>query len=397
MTTDPQMQQVLDQLTALGGRPIETLTPDEARRQPTPAMAVQELLKQRGLPEEEPVGKIDNFNVPGPEGNVGVRLYSPDGPGPFPLLVYYHGGGWVIAGIDAYDASCRALCNAAGCIVASIEYRMAPEHRFPAAVEDSFAALQYLMANAAAFNADPRRVAVAGESAGGNLATVMCLLARDRGGVLPSHQLLVYPVTTTRLDFPSVDENAAQLPLNKLMLPWFYSYYLARPEDAQSPYVSPLSAPSLSGLPQATVILAELDPLRDEGHAYAQRLSDAGVPTTATIYPGVTHEFFGMRAVVEQARNAMAQAATALRTAFGTVASGAGADLRALLLPGTPVTGSDGERVGKVKVVRETDFQLDRSMARDLYVPFDAVASVNGSVSLKVPAGQVGDMGWPTP
>ena len=396
MPVSPQMQQVLDQLRELGGKPIATLTPAEARQQPTPADAVKTILDKQNLVSQEPVGNVDEISLPGPSGAVRVRVYAPDGPAPFPLLVYFHGGGWVIAGLDAYDASCRALCNAAGCIVASVDYRLAPEHHFPAAAEDAYAATQWLMAHPETINADARRVAVGGESAGGNLATVVCLMARDRGGRLPMHQLLVYPVTTTSIDFPSVEENAQQQPLDKAMLPWFFSYYLAKPEDGRNPYVSPLDESSLQGLPPATVILAEFDPLRDEGRAYAQRLHAAGVATSGTIYPGVTHEFFGMRAVVDQAQMAVAQAATALRDAFGT-GIGQGADIRTMLLPGTPVLSSDGEKVGTVKTIRESDFQLDRSMQKDLYVPFAAVASVDGGVNLSVPAGRIGDQGWLNP
>ena len=396
MPVSVQMQQVLDQLEELGGKTITSLTPAEARQQPTPADAVTALLKKQNLPPQESVGGVTEMTVPGPAGEIRVRIYAPAGPGPFPVLVYFHGGGWVIAGLDAYDASCRALCNAAGCIVASVDYRLAPEHPFPAAVEDAYAATQWLMAHSEAINGDPFRFAVGGESVGGNLAAVVCLLARDRGGTLPLHQLLIYPVTTMRLDFPSVAENAQQQPLDEAMLPWFFSYYLANPDDARSPYAAPLDAPDLHGLPPATAILAELDPLRDEGRAYAERLHEAGVPTTGTIYPGVTHEFFGMRALVDQARAAVAQAASALREAFGT-GIGQSADIRTLLLPGTPVLGSDGEPVGTVKTIRESDFQLDRSMEKDLYVPFSAVTSANGSVNLAVPAGRVGEMGWPNP
>jgi acetyl esterase len=245
-----------------------------------------------------------------------VRLYAPDTGGPHPVLVYFHGGGWVIGSLDAYDGSARALCREAGCIVASVAYRQAPEHRFPAAAEDAHAATQWAFQNAESFGGDPERVAIAGESAGGNLATVACLMAKEEGGAMPLHQLLVYPVTKYNADFLSYAENRDAKPLNAAMMAWFWSHYLPSEEAGSDWRASPLAAPDLAGLPPATVLTAEADPLRDEGEAYAERLKNSGVPTKLTRYEGMPHEFFGMGAVVADARRAVQEAATALKGAF---------------------------------------------------------------------------------
>ncbi len=246
-----------------------------------------------------------------------IRIYQPAGEGPFPALVYFHGGGWVIANLDTYDPSCRALTNAANCTVISVAYRQAPEFRFPAAPEDAYAAYRWVLNNAASIRVDPNRVAVGGESAGGNLATVTALLARDRGAKLPVHQMLIYPITNYAFNTPSYQAFTDIMPLNTPLMQWFFNYYLRRPSDGASPYVSPLRA-NVQGLPSATVITAEFDPLRDEGEAYAERLRAAGVPVTVTRYTGVTHEFFSMAAIIDKAKQAVAEAAAGLRTAFGT-------------------------------------------------------------------------------
>ncbi len=307
---DPQMKAVLDQLKALGGKPIEKLSAAEARKQPGPPDAVKALLKKRGQSiAPQPVAKVEDRTVPGQGGAIPARVYTPDGAGPFPVVVYIHGGGWVIANINAYDASCRALCNDAKCVVVSVGYRQAPEYKFPAAHEDCYVATQYIMRNADQFGGDPKRVAIAGESAGGNLATAVCLMAKARSGLMPIHQLLVYPITNYAFDTPSYRENANAKPLNRPMMMWFFSKYLRTPADGRSPLVSPLRAPSLGGLPPATVINAQIDPLRSEGKAYADRLRAQGVPVCYRLYPGVTHEFFGMRPVLDKAKAADRDAA----------------------------------------------------------------------------------------
>ncbi len=314
---DPQMKAVLNQLAALHGKPIEKLTPAEARRQPTPADAVKALLKKQGKSTApEPVAKVENTTIPGPAGPIPVRVYTPEGSGPFPVLVYIHGGGWVIATIDTYDSTPRALANLANCMVVSVEYRKAPEHKFPAAHEDCYAVLQYVMKNAESMNGDPKRVAIAGESAGGNMAMAACLMAHDRKGMMPIYQVLVYPVASGTLNWPSVQQNANAKPLNKAMLQWFVKYTVKSPADTRSEYLSLVDAKDVQSLPPATVITAEIDPLRSEGKTLADKLEAAGITVTYKNYDGVTHEFFGMGAVLNKAKAANALAADGLKAAF---------------------------------------------------------------------------------
>ena len=233
------------------------------------------------------------------------------------MLVYFHGGGWVIAKKDVYDASGRALANGAGCVVVSVDYRQGPEHRFPAAHDDAYAAYTYVLANAAQFGGDPKRVAVGGESAGGNLSIAICLRAKAEGVAQPIYQLLVYPVAKIATDAPSYIENAEAVPLSTPAVLWFGRYYQSKPEDALNPLWSPLLAPDLTGLAPATVITAEIDPLRDHGEQLAQRLQQAGVSVQSMRYTGVAHEFFGMGLVVAKAKQAVAMASANLRAAFG--------------------------------------------------------------------------------
>ena len=314
---DPQMKAVLQSLAELKPKPIEKLSPAEARKQPGPPDAVKRTLKKQGKPiTPEAVGSVKDIQVPGAAGMIPARVYTPAGSGPFPVLVYFHGGGWVIAGINAYDSSCRALCNAANTIVVSVGYRLAPETRFPGQHEDSYAATQYVMKNAATMNGDPKKVAVGGESAGGNLATAVCLMARDRGGKMPIYELLVYPVADTSLNFPSVEINKNAKPLNKPMLPWFINHTISKPADKDNKYLAVLRNPNVSKLPPATVIAAEIDPLMSETKAYADKLTKAGIPVRYKLYTGVTHEFFGMGAVVDKGKDAVGFAAEGLKSAY---------------------------------------------------------------------------------
>jgi len=317
---NPQMKAVLNELAALGPKPIEKLRPTAARKQPGPADAVKSLLKKKNggvLPPPEPVGSVEDRTAPGPGGSVPVRVYTPEGNGPFPVLVYAHGGGWVIASIAAYDASARALCNAAKCVVVSVGYRYAPENPFPAAHEDVYAVTQYVMKNADQFGGDSKRVAIGGESAGGNMATAVCLMARDRKGRMPIHQLLVYPVTDVPVPARvSYQRNQNAKPLNQAMMYWFYQHTFDKPQDAASKYLAVVRNPNLKGLPPATIVAAEIDPLLTEGQDYAERLREAGVPVRYRLYKGVTHEFFGMGAVVDASKNAVTFAADGLTKAF---------------------------------------------------------------------------------
>jgi len=264
----------------------------------------------------EVVGNVANRTVPGPGGQIPVRIYTSAGNGPFPLIFYIHGGGWVIANLDTYDASARGLTNAAQAVVVSTHYRQAPEDKFPAAHEDVWASYQWAVANAPSINADPARVAVAGESAGGNLAANVAIRARDEKATLPRHQLLVYPIASYDMNTPSYQENAMAKPLSKPLMAWFFGHYLNQPADGADPRISLLKSANLKGLPGATVITAQIDPLRSESKMYADRLEEAGVKVMYRNYDGVTHEFFGMSAVVDKAKDAMQFAGTNLKQAL---------------------------------------------------------------------------------
>ncbi len=314
---DPQMKAVLNELQRLGVRPFESLTPNQARGQPTPADAVQTLLLRQGKSiEPEAVAKVEDRQIDGPAGKLAIRIYTPKGDGPFPVVVYYHGGGWVIADLDTYDATPRALANIANAVVISAHYRQGPEHRFPAAHSDAFTAYQWALAHAGEIQGDATRIAVAGESAGGNLAASVAIMARNQDLPMPVHQLLVYPVTNYDFDSPSYIENAEAKPLSRDAMRWFFQHYLNWHTDGESRMISLVREPSLQGLPPATVITAQIDPLRSEGKEYADNLREAGVAVNYRNYDGVTHEFFGMGAVLDQAREAQRFAAEGLHQAF---------------------------------------------------------------------------------
>jgi len=311
---DMHMQKVMDALASLGGKPIETLSPEEARKQPSPADAVKKVLTDSGKTIAPEAGvTVTDMKVPGPLGDIPVHVYTPEGKGPFPVMVYYHGGGFVIADTKTYDASPRALAKGAKAIMVAVDYHQAPENKFPAAANDAYAAYSWVLKNAHTFNGDPKRVAVGGESAGGNLATVVSMMARDKNEPMPVHQLLVYPVVDNDMTRPSYVKNASAKPLNKATMQWFFKHYAG---DPSSPYALPIKAESLKGLPAATIIAAEIDPLLSEGKAYADRLKKDGVKVTYKEYKGVTHEFFGMSAVVPKAKAAQELAVKELDKAF---------------------------------------------------------------------------------
>ncbi len=327
---DTQMQAVLDHLAKLGGKPIETLEPAEARQQPTPADAVKALLEAQARPTApEAVAKVENSTFPGPAGAVPIRIYTPagDSDGPMPVVLYIHGGGWVIADLDTYDASPRAIANAAKAIVVSTHYRQGSEHKFPAAHEDTKAAYQWLLANAAKLGGDPKRIALVGESAGGNMAANIAIAARDNNWQAPLHQVLIYPVADNDLNSPSYVENANAKPLNKPMIEWFVKHYVGDPAKTADPRIALVKQASHANLAPATIILAQIDPLRSDGEKYAEKLRAAGVPVTVQTYDGVTHEFFGMAAAVDKAKQAQQFAGEHLREAFaGSPASEAAED-----------------------------------------------------------------------
>ncbi len=316
MSIDPQMQAVLAAFAEFNAPPPNTVPPEVARRGPTPADAVKKLLLAQGkssAPQTVPI--VHDMSIPGPAGDIDARLYAPAGDGPLPVLVYFHGGGWVIADLDTYDSSARALAMAAECIVVSCHYRQAPEHPYPAAHEDAVAATRWVIAHAADFGGDPSRVAIAGESAGGNLATTTCLEFAKHGWPTPIHELLVYPVVDAAFGTPSYREHVDAKPLNRAMMVWFWDNYAPDPAMRLEAHASPLHA-DLSGLPPTTIVTAEIDPLCSEGEAYGDRLRAAGVDVNVRRFNGVAHEFFGMGAAVKKAAEAQKFGGQALRASF---------------------------------------------------------------------------------
>jgi acetyl esterase/lipase len=306
MPLDPQAKQVLEQIAALGLPPNHLVSPAQARIN----------MKSRPRAAGPEVARVEDRLIPGPGVDIPVRIYTPTGSGPFPTLVWFHGGGWVVGDLETADPTARHLTVGAKCVVISVDYRLAPETKFPGAADDSYAATVWAVQHATRFNADPGQIAVGGDSAGGNLAAAVALMARDRSGPSLAFQLLVYPVISRDFDRSSYRQNAEGFGLTLDAMRWYWDHYLQHPEDASNPYAAPLVAEHLKGLPPALVITAECDPLRDEGEAFAKRLQAAGVPTTYSRYDGMIHGFFGMNAVLDKGKQAVAEACAALQQAF---------------------------------------------------------------------------------
>jgi acetyl esterase len=299
----PEVRALLEMMDAQGAPPLETQDPVEARN------ARAEPMKVLGG-EPEALGRVEDLSVPGPAGEIPLRLYATEHGGIRPSLVYFHGGGFVFGNLDSHDAVCRALAKASGAVVIAVDYRLAPEHKFPAAVDDSYAATVWVAANAERLGIDARRIAVGGDSAGGNLATVVAMRCRDRGGPTLAAQVLIYPVTdVSSFETGSHRELGEGYFLTRAGMEWFTGHYLASADQTRHPEASPLLARNLSGLPPALVITAEFDPLRDEGEAYAKRLQQAGVAVTVTRYPGMIHGFVSMQGVLSGGRQAVQDAA----------------------------------------------------------------------------------------
>lgn len=317
MPIDKQIQAILDQFEKFNPQAIETLSPQAARNNPTLKNAVEEMHAEslvsrlEGLvkPMPEPVGEITHHMIPTPEEPLLARIYTPTGSRPFPVIVYFHGGGWVIGNLDIYESSCRALCQACQAIVISVAYRLAPENKYPAAVHDAYHATQWVIKHAEDFSGISSQVFVAGESAGGNLAAVTCLKIRDEKGLMPLGQILIYPVTDGHMNTPSMLEFTHTVPLYYKMMAWFWRHYLQHELQKAEKYASPLLADDLSGLPPAIVITAEYDPLRDEGENYAAKLAQAGVSVQSQRYEGMVHEFFGLAGNVTKAKEAVDEVA----------------------------------------------------------------------------------------
>jgi acetyl esterase/lipase len=277
-------------------------------------MAVLEERGENTAPEE--VASTEDIMIPGPAGDIPARVYTPEGEGPFPVIVYYHGGGWVVANIDVYDASARALANQAKAIVVSSHYRQGPEDKFPAAHEDANAAYDYVVENAGSWNGNADKLAIVGESAGGGLAVSVAIHARDAELTMPDAIVSVYPIAGGETDTPSYQENANAVPLGRADMEWFFDQYLSSAEDRSDPRIDLYDEADLSGLPPTTIINAEIDPLLSDGEMLAEAMKAAGVEVEQQTFEGVTHEFFGMAAVVPLAKTAQDLAGENLRTAF---------------------------------------------------------------------------------
>jgi acetyl esterase len=308
MTLQPEIEALLARMAASGAPPLERQSVEEARRRYVGTSAAL-------IGPPVPVAAVDDRTIPGPAGDLGVRVYTPQGEPPFPIVVWFHGGGWVVGTLDTYDSLCRALAAAVPAVVVAVDYRLAPDHRFPAAAEDCYAATLWASRNAAALGGVQQRLAVAGDSAGGNLAAVVALGARDRGGPAIGFQLLVYPITDVAMDTASYRDKADGYYLTAAGMRWYWDHYLGG-ADGTRPDASPLRAMSFGGLPPALVVTAEHDVLRDEGEAYAARLRDAGVAAAVRRYPGVVHGFLRWRAVTATADACLKELAAALRAAL---------------------------------------------------------------------------------
>lgn len=304
---DPQVEALIDTVETMGLPPIHSLSTESARAQ------MGELLRDEG----EPVDRVEDFAIEGPDEPIPMRLYAPAGEG-HPLVVFFHGGGWVLGDVESHDAVCRALSNAADCAVLSVDYRLAPEHPFPAAVEDAYAATEWTAEHAGTINCDPDRIAVAGDSAGGNLAAVVSLMARDRDGPGIAHQSLIYPGVASPVvhEFESYEETTGGFMLEAESIEWFLDRYVPDPVDRRNAYFAPLLARDYADLPPATVLTAGFDPLCDEGVEYADRLESAGVPVEYHNYEGMIHGFVNLLGQLDAARDAIETVGEDLRAGF---------------------------------------------------------------------------------
>ncbi len=305
----PQTQLYLDRLHSLGALSTYRFSPSEAKE------GFESMVLSGGPPE--PLASVEDRTVPGPNGNIPVRIYTPEGEGPFGVLQYMHGGGWEVGSRFAYDPVCRTIAYRAKCIVISVDYRLTPEFVYPVQVNECYSVLQWIAEYARTFGGDPTRIAVGGDSAGGNLTAVMTLKARDERGPTLKFQFLIYPVTDyCQPESASYQEFANQYFLTARDMKNFFDLYLPHGFDRDDPHIFPLRAKDLSSLPPALIINADHDVLLDDGVAYANRLKQAGIPVQHTIYPGIIHTFINLRGQLDQSNVAHDEIAAALRAAF---------------------------------------------------------------------------------
>ena len=319
-TLNPEMRRIIEELDSLGGKPLDKLSVAEARRQPRISAAAASLLTKQGKPPSGDDVTSQDLRYTGPGGSQLLRVYRPPNAPAInaPLVLYFHGGGWVVAGVTDYDNAAKALARSSGAVVAAAAYRQAPEHRFPAAHEDAHAAYQGLLANAATFGGDARRIAVAGEEAGGNLAINVAVRARDAGAQAPVYQLLICPIAGTYMGSYSYNRCEFARPLNKAIMAWYFKQAVG-PKDLDDRRLN-VGNFELKNLPRTTIITADVDPLMFEGKLLGHKLESTNVPTRYMNYEGVTHGFFGLDSVLREARQAQALAGEQLVAAFETAA-----------------------------------------------------------------------------
>ncbi len=312
MPLHPQVVASMKKMAELGLPLTSELTPEQARKN---SAIVREATAD--VIELEPVASIEDRTIPGPAGEIPIRIYRPYADGVRPLIMLYHGGGWVVGDLETEDAACRGLCNRVGAVVVSVDYRLAPETAYPGAVDDCYAATVWAVGHADELGIDPSRVATSGTSAGGNLSGAIAMMARDRGGPAIAHQVLFCPVIDADFDRPSYIANANDYGLTRDSMTWFWDHYTGTGDDRFQPYASLIRANDLSGLPDATVIAAEYDPLVDEAVAYGDALQAAGVKTQCTVYPGMIHGFNGRVGMYDAAKEALDEAAAGIKESFG--------------------------------------------------------------------------------
>jgi acetyl esterase len=308
MPVHPKIQDFLDKLQEYPQPPMDQVTPEAYRVSRNKMLSFQQNV--------EPVHKVEDRVLHLEGRDLPIRVYTPEGQAPHPALVYFHGGGWVIGSLDSHDSVCRVLANSAKCVVISVDYRLAPEHKFPAAVEDAYDSLQWIASNPEAFDIDVNRIAVGGDSAGGNLAAVACIMAKERKTPTIIHQLLIYPSTGYRETPPSMWENAEGYFLTREVMKWYQKHYFNNDQEILDPYASPVLYSDLSGLPPAAILTAQYDPIRDVGKIYAETLQENGVDVYYKNYEGLIHAFVNFIGFVPEARDALEEGAGELQKAF---------------------------------------------------------------------------------